>query len=71
MYKRKIVEYYAKQPNTVTLDIPLLLKLMEHCKENAALLSDETIHRIVGNIQAANEKWDVVNMESYQQVISQ
>jgi hypothetical protein len=71
MYKRKIVEYYAKQPNSVTLDIPLFIRLMEYCKESAATLTDEAIHRIAEKVQKANEEWDVVTMESYQTVMSQ
>lgn len=70
MYKRKIVEYFAKQPNTVTIDVPLLIRLLEYCKENSSVLTDETIHKIAANIQTANEAYDTVTMDSYSKIIN-
>lgn len=68
MYKKVIKEYYTP-PNAVVIQDALLIRLMEYIKETPAI-TDVDIHKLVEVAVAWNQKYDVLNMDCYQSLIS-
>lgn len=68
MYKKVIKEYYTPS-NALVIHSTLLLRLLEYVKETPAL-TDAEIHKLVDMAAAWNEKYDVLNMDCYQSLIS-
>lgn len=68
MYKKVIKEYYTPT-NALVLHSSLFLRLLEYIKETPAL-TDEEIHKLVDVATAWNEKYDILNMDCYQSLIS-
>lgn len=68
MYKKVIKEYYTP-PNAVVIQDALLIRLMEYIKETPSI-TDEEIHKLAEVAVAWNQKYDVLNMDCYQSLIS-
>lgn len=68
MYKKVIKEYYTP-PNALVMQDALLIRLLEYVKETPTM-TDVDIHKLVEVAQAWNQKYDVLNMDSYSSLIS-
>ena len=68
MYKKIIKEYYTPS-DALVLHSSLFIKLMEHIKETPAI-TDAEIHKLAEVAAAWNEKYDILNMDAYQSLIS-
>ena len=68
MYKKIIKEYYTPS-DALVLNSSLLTRLLEYVKETPAL-TDVEIHKLVELASAWNEKYDILNMDCYQSLIS-
>jgi hypothetical protein len=68
MYKKVIKEYYTP-PNAVVIQDALLIRLLEYIKETPSK-TDVEIHKLVEVAVAWNQKYDVLNMDCYQSLIS-
>ena len=68
MYKKVIKEYYTPS-DALVLNSSLLTRLLEYVKETPAL-TDVEIHKLVEVATAWNDKYDVLNMDCYQSLIS-
>lgn len=68
LYKKIIKEYYHP-PGTLCMNTSLATRLFEYIKETPTL-TDVDIHRLVESAIAWNEKYDVLNMDAYQSLIS-
>jgi hypothetical protein len=68
MYKKVIKEYYTP-PNAVVIQDALLIRLLEYIKETPSI-TDVEIHKLVEVAVAWNQKYDVLNMDCYQSLIS-
>jgi hypothetical protein len=54
--------------DTVTLDIPLLLRIMEYSKEDAQ--DDMALHDVTQRLIELSKKVDVINMDHYDAIVS-
>ena len=68
MYKKVIKEYYTP-PNAVVIQDALLIRLLEYIKETPSI-TDVEIHKLVEVAVAWNQKYDILNMDCYQSLIS-
>jgi lipase chaperone LimK len=68
MYKKIIKEYYTPS-DALVLHSSLFIRLMEYIKETPAI-TDEQIHKLAEVAAAWNEKYDILNMDAYQSLIS-
>lgn len=68
MYKKVIKEYYHP-PGTLCVNQSLFIRLMEYIKETPSL-TDIDIHKLADTAGAWNEKYDVLNMDAYQSIIT-
>jgi hypothetical protein len=68
MYKKVIKEYYTPS-NALVMHSSLLVRLLEYIKETPAI-TDVEIHKLVEVATAWNEKYDILNMDCYQSLIS-
>ena len=68
MYKKVIKEYYTPS-NALVMHSALLTRLLEYIKETPAI-TDVEIHKLVEMAAAWNEKYDILNMDCYQSLIS-
>lgn len=68
MYKKVIKEYYTPS-DALVLNSSLFTRLLEYIKETPAL-TDVEIHKLVELATAWNEKYDILNMDCYQSLIS-
>lgn len=68
MYKKIIHEYYTPS-DALVLNSSLLTRLLEYVKETPSL-TDVDLHKLVETAWAWNEKYDILNMDCYQSLIS-
>lgn len=54
------------QPQYITMDIPLMIRLFEFCREN--IKSDEALHRLSTNI--TNNGAEILTMDNYRDLIN-
>jgi len=54
--------------DTVTLDIPLLLRMLEYAKEDAK--TDMDLHVVTDRMIALSKRTDVLTMKQYNQIVS-
>lgn len=67
-YKKVTKEYYTPA-NALVLQSSLFLRLLEFVKETPTL-TDIDLHKLVDNASAWNEKYDILNMDCYQSLVS-
>ena len=68
MYKKVIKEYYTP-PNALVMNSSLVMRLFEYIKETPTL-TDVDLHKLIDTAAEWNEKYDVLNMDCYQSLIS-
>ena len=68
MYKKITKEYYTPS-NALVLNDALFIRLLEYVKDTPAI-TDVEIHKIAEVAAAWNAKYDVLNMDCYQSLIS-
>lgn len=68
MYKKIIKEYYTPS-DALILNSSLFIRLLEYIKETPAI-TDVEIHKLAEVAAAWNEKYDILNMDCYQSLIS-
>jgi len=66
--KRRYKNEEADPVDTVTLDIPLLLRIMEYSKEDAQ--DDMALHDVTQRLIELSKKVDVINMDHYDAIVS-
>lgn len=68
LYRKTIKEYY-NPPGTLCMNQSLLLRLLEYVKEQPGL-PDVEIHKLVDTATKWSEKYETLNMDAYQSIIS-
>lgn len=68
LYKKTIKKYYTP-PGTICLNQSLLLRLLEYIKENPTI-TDAEIHKVVEVAANWSQKYETLNMDAYQSIIS-
>lgn len=66
--KRRYKNEESDPVDTVTLDIPLLLRIMEYAKEDAQ--DDMALHDVTQRLIELSKKVDVINMDHYDAIVS-
>lgn len=67
-HSRKYQREEIDPVDTVTLDIPLLLRIMEYSKEDAQ--DDMALHDVTQRLIELSKKVDVINMDHYDAIVS-
>lgn len=67
-HSRKYQREETDPVDTVTLDIPLLLRIMEYSKEDAQ--DDMALHDVTQRLIELSKKVDVINMDHYDAIVS-
>jgi hypothetical protein len=63
----KLIGEESDKIDTVTLDIPLLLRLLEYSKEDAK--TDMDLHHVTEMLIQLSKENDVLSMDSYEQIV--
>lgn len=66
--KRRYKSEQTDPVDTVTVDIPLLLRIMEYAKEDAQ--DDMALHDVAQRLIELSKKMDVINMDHYDAIVS-
>jgi hypothetical protein len=62
----KVIKASDDPTDTVTIDIPLLIRLLELARED--IKSDVELHDVVENVLALSKENDVLTMEHYEDI---
>ena len=68
LYKKTIKEYY-KPPGTLCMNQSLFIRLLEYIKETPTL-QDIDLHRIAETTGKWSDKYEVLNMDAYQSIVT-
>ena len=68
MYKKITKEYYTPS-DALVINHSLFVRLLEYIKETPAI-TDVEIHKLAELAAAWNDKYDILNMDCYQSLIS-
>lgn len=69
MYKKVIEKKYYLPSDALVLNSTLFTRLLEYVKETPTI-TDVDIHKLVEVALAWNDKYDSLNMDCYQSIIS-
>lgn len=64
---KRIAEKVQDIPDTITVDVPLMIRLLEYAKEDAK--DDMDLHRISENLIRLSKKNNILSMKSYNSII--
>lgn len=65
---QQLINEIADKVDTIEMNVPLLMKLMEYAKEDAK--NDEELHRIMEKIVAASKE-GTLTMDTYKEIVSE
>lgn len=66
--KHKNKDLYEDKIDTVTLDVPLLIRLLEYAREDAK--TDVDLHNVVEKMISISKEISILSMDSYDSIVS-